>query len=193
MKLKTPNNFPIVIAGLEKLDENVLAAAEKGLRKGLEFAKTISMREFLSGPRPKRLDVVTTRLRSSIATSVRRSGKGVIGRIGSNVKYARYHEFGLKGTVSVREHVRHTVDRNWDAGGRRIKFIKDRQGFVIGEKRESVKQAQRRGVEFVRETVKAHKRRVNYEGRPFIKPALLKAQPLIKQAILDAIKLVKAT
>lgn len=189
MKLRTPNNFPIVIAGLNTLDARVLDAAEKGLRKGLEFAKTISMREFLSGPRPKRLDVVTTRLRSSIATSVQRSGKGVIGRIGSNVKYARYHEFGFKGVVSVREHMRHSATN----GGRSVKLVRDRAGNVIGEKRESVAQAEKRGVVFARETVRAHKRRVNYEGRPFIRPALEKAQPLIKQTVLDALKAVPPT
>lgn len=184
MKLKTPNNFPIVIAGLNTLDTRVLDAAEKGLRKGLEFAKTISMREFLSGPRPKRLDAITGRLRSSIATSVQRSGKGAIGRIGSNVKYARYHEFGLKGVVQVREHFRQTATN----GERASRPVRDRAGNVIGTKRESVQQAEKRGVVFARETVRAHKRKVNYEGRPFIRPALEKAQPLIKQAILDALK-----
>lgn len=187
MKVTTPKNFPIVIKALETAPENVLLAAEKGLRKGLEFAKTISMREYLSGPRPKRLDVVTTRLRSSIATSVQRSGRGIVGRIGSNVKYARYHEFGMKGVVHVREHIRHQATSGERAG----RLIRDREGNVVGQKRESVKQAESRGVVFTRETVKAHKRKVNYEGRPFIKPALVKAQPYIKQAILDAIAKIK--
>lgn len=189
MKLRQPANFPIVIAALEKADDRVLAAAEKGLRKGLEFAKTIAMREFLSGPRPKRLDVVTTRLRSSIATSVQRSGKGVVGRIGSNVKYARYHEFGLKGVVSVREHIRHSTKN----GERSVKLVRDRAGNVVGQKRETVTQAEKRGVVFTRDTVKAHKRKVNYEGRPFIRPALEKAQPMIKQAILDTLKAIPGT
>lgn len=195
MKLKTPNNFPIVIARLAKGDEKVLAGAEKGLRRGLEFTRTVVMREFLSGPRSKtKLDAISGRLRGSIAYSVQRSGKGIVGRIGSNVKYARFHEFGFNGTVNVKAHTRAVVA---GSGERGVKFIREREtreagkiikrGAIIGTKRESVKSAEARGVSFVRQQVGAHTRRINYAGRPFIKPALVKMQQRIKDTIMEEI------
>ncbi len=173
MNLKRPANFPIVLAQIKAAPERVLAAGEKGLKRGLEFARTISMREFLSGPRPAKLDVVSTRLRNSIAWTVKRTGKGVVGRIGSNVKYAAFHEFGFRGVMQVPAHARHI------GSGRRSRPIRDREGTVIGQRRESVAAAQARGVVFVSQQVRAHQRRVNYKGRPFIKPALVRAQPFI--------------
>ena len=171
----------------------MLDAAAKGLKRGLEFARTTSQREYLSGPRPKRLDVVTARLRNSIATDVQRSGKGVIGRIGSNVKYARFHEFGFTGTQQVRAHARHTEDKLAGGATRGLRFVRDRAGNVIGQKRESVKQAQGRGVEFIRQQVRAHSRAVNYAGRPFIQPALRKSENLIKQAIAQELAALNKT
>jgi phage gpG-like protein len=53
-----------------------------------------SKKEYLSGPRPEKLGVVTGRLRSSIMGRTRKSGKSVIGTIGSRVVYAPIHEFG---------------------------------------------------------------------------------------------------
>lgn len=178
MNLKRPANFPIVLAQVKATPERVVAAGEKGLKRGLEFARTIAMREFLSGPRPKKLDVISTRLRNSVSWTVKRSGKGVVGRIGSNVKYAAFHEFGFRGTMQIPAHTRSTVAPG-SSGSRRVRFIRDREGTVIGERRESVASAEKRGVSFVRQQVRAHQRKLNYAGRPFIKPALVRAQPLI--------------
>lgn len=211
MKLKTPNNFPIVMARLAKGDEKVLAGAEKGLRSGLDFTRTMVMREFLSGPRSKtKLDAISGRLRGSISYAVQRSGKGIVGRIGSNMKYARFHEFGFSGEQSVKAHTRHLNDANWDGGGRGRKDVFERpireatfvnakgrrqagkiisRGAKIGTRLESVKEAEKRGVSFVRQQVGAHSRRINYAGRPFIKPALVKAQSKIKDMIMEEINL----
>lgn len=189
MKLRPPLNFPIVLANVANVDERVLKAGETGIRKGLEFAKTISMREFLRGPRPAKLGEVTGRLRDSLTVSVTRTGKGVVGRIGSNVKYARFHEFGLTGVVNVREHTRHIQQKLAGNSSRRVKFIRDpRTGSIIATKRESVNSAAKRGVEFMEQTVKAHPRKVDYKGRPFIRPALERAQAIIRETIVLALK-----
>lgn len=187
MKITPPKNFPIVLANLGKLDDRLLAAGEKGIKLGLEFTRTVVQREFLQGPRPRRLGEVTGRLRNSIAIDVKRSGKGVIGRIGSNVKYAKFHEFGFTGSVNVRAHTRHHEDKSAGGPSRSIKFIRDRAGNVAGQKRESVKQASARGVEFISQQVKAHTRNVKYQGRPFIRPALEKTQGRIKDAVMTEI------
>lgn len=51
----------------------------------------------LTGPRPKYLGVVTGRLRSSISMGrVIKRGNIFVQAIGTNVKYAPFHEFGTK-------------------------------------------------------------------------------------------------
>lgn len=52
------------------------------------------------------LKVQTGRLRRSINYRVTDSGTGIEARVGTNVEYARIHEFGFKGTVNVKEHLR---------------------------------------------------------------------------------------
>jgi phage gpG-like protein len=52
------------------------------------------------------LNVQTGRLRRSINYKMTETGTGIEARVGTNVEYARIHEFGFKGTVNVREHIR---------------------------------------------------------------------------------------
>lgn len=51
------------------------------------------------------LNVVTGRLRRSINVKITESATNVQGSVGTNVKYARVHEFGFDGIVTVREHL----------------------------------------------------------------------------------------
>lgn len=52
------------------------------------------------------LNVQTGRLRRSINYKLTETGTGIEARVGTNVEYARIHEFGFSGTVKVREHMR---------------------------------------------------------------------------------------
>jgi phage gpG-like protein len=52
------------------------------------------------------LKVQTGRLRRSINYKIGETGTGIEARVGTNVEYARIHEFGFSGTVNVREHMR---------------------------------------------------------------------------------------
>lgn len=188
----TLKNSAIVLRELRELDERTLQAAETGLRRGLLEAVSITQREFLSGPRPSKLDVVTTRLRNSISSEVKRvPGRGVIGRIGSNVKYAAFHEFGFHGVINVKSHQR-VIEVFGKKGGtvdpRRA--ILDKAGNVIGFKESKGKAARRRGLEFVGGVVKSHTRNVNYAGKPFVRPALKKATPRILEAIRAELRIV---
>jgi phage gpG-like protein len=54
------------------------------------------------------LNVRTGRLRRSITQRVEDEGGNVVGYVGTKVKYARAHEFGFTGNVTVREHLRRT-------------------------------------------------------------------------------------
>lgn len=59
------------------------------------------------------LKVRTGRLRRSINGQVTGQGTDTVdGVVGTNVAYARAHEYGFKGTVSVREHLRRTKAGN---------------------------------------------------------------------------------
>lgn len=52
------------------------------------------------------LKVQTGRLRRSINHRITETGTGIEARVGTNVEYARVHEFGFRGTVNVKEHMR---------------------------------------------------------------------------------------
>jgi phage gpG-like protein len=90
-------------------------------------------------PDPKRLTSRSGRLRDSISWNLGRTYIDV----GSDVKYARVHELGYSGPVSIKEHKR-TITQ---AFGRKIKPTEV--------------------------TVHAHSRvKVNYPKRPFLTPAI---------------------
>lgn len=184
-------NFGLVLKGVEQLPATVDAAAAAGLKKGLEFAVGVVQREFLSGPRPTKLDVRTVRLRNSITKSVEvRPGRGVVGWVGTNVLYGAFHEFGFSGIQKVRAHTRVTSQTDGDGGAldQRRKFF-GKAGEFIGY-RESRKRAAGRQtsgfVEFGK--VKAHDRRLDYKGRPFVHPGVTKALPVILKEVSDAIR-----
>jgi hypothetical protein len=196
-----PKNV-VVLQGLRELDDKFLEAAAKGLRRGLEKVSTVAQREYLSGPRPERLDVRTRRLRNSISYDVRVTPKrGVIGRIGSNVAYARYHEFGFHGVQQVRAHKRVLHIRN--AQGQEIELRRawrDREKNFLGWRDSKIaalqrdaqsKRKKKASVFASSQNVSAHERKVNYAGRPYIAPALKKCEPFIREQIRVAIRVAK--
>ncbi len=177
--------FQLVIRELGTLPDRALTAVERGLSRGLQYAVGIAQRRHLSGPRPKTLDVVTTRLRNSLTHRVRRLPDRITGEIGTAVPYGRFHELGFRGTQQVRAHTR-VVRESISAQGRIVdvdsrRQVRDSQGRAIGFK------DRRRGrVEGTTNTtvnVRAHSRRINYAGRPFLRPALEAAMPRIIREI----------
>jgi phage gpG-like protein len=198
MQARSPN-ISLVVKELDTLDARVMAAAELGLRRGMLGTVGIIQRQFLSGPRPLKLDVRTTRLRNSITHRVENRAGRIMGTAGTNVVYAPRHEFGSRGLEQVSAHTR--VIRQWqrDVGSgtgfvsvdnRRV--LRDRRKNFIGFK-ESRKQAMgriRSGLAQV-QYVKAHQRRVNYKGRPFARPGVAKATPLVLREIVKEINSLK--
>jgi hypothetical protein len=110
-------------------------------------------KDYLRGPRPNRLGVVTGRLWSSIAQSVERDGDQVTIQIGSNVAYARAWEMGFSGTVNVPAHTR---------------LIRKAFGKPITPR-------------VVR--VSAHGARREMRERPFLKPAVRDSLPAFEASI----------
>jgi phage gpG-like protein len=154
----TNKNHTLVLNELLSLDSRVQASALAGLQRGMRLAASITQRDFLSGPRPEILDRVTGNLRRSIAPVVQIDGRTVTGFLGSSMPYAAYHEFGFHGTIEVRGYER------------RISRLASRGGSFAGRDA-----TQRAATVFV----PAHRRRVDYDGRPFVGPGLEKALPLI--------------
>jgi len=88
------------------------------------------------------LKVRTGTLRRSIDQAVMDEGANVVGIVSTNVKYARVHEYGFKGTVTVRESLR------------------------------TIKQAFGRPIDAKQITVKSHSRKMDLPARSFLRSAL---------------------
>ena len=175
-------NFLVVLKHIEGIDARVQRVATVALKKGMEYARTTAQREFLSGPRPSRLDVVTTRLRQSVSVVVLQTDKATVGKMGSNVKYAAYHEFGFSGNVAVKGFTR-VINATFT---RKVKEVVDGRAVVRTTTLTGRAAAKRQKGGFVAvQFVAPHSRRVDYPGKPFIKPALEKARPLILSTLRD--------
>jgi phage gpG-like protein len=186
----TSQNERVVLASVEALPNRILQALETGLARALLGLVGIVQTQWIQdGARIKgelgpgaRLHSVTGRLRSGMQSSVKRSGETVIGSIGNSVKYAAFHEFGFHGTVNVRAHARVTeqfsgaLDEETDTR----RPIRSNTGDLLGfkESRKASTKFQKGGFVNV-QFVKAHTRQVNYQGKPFVRPALNANGPLI--------------
>ena len=78
---------------VQKLSESA-GGLDDALYKGGLKIETTAVKEYLSGPRPDKLDRVTGTLAASINTQ--KQGNHTVS-IGTNVEYARIHEYG--GTI----------------------------------------------------------------------------------------------
>ncbi len=65
-----------------------------------------SKRNYLSGPRPWNLGVVSNRLRSSVTHDVQEKEDDIEIALGTNVVYGRVWEFGFQGVENVKPHMR---------------------------------------------------------------------------------------
>jgi phage gpG-like protein len=202
-----------VIQRLQNLPGALDTAVATGLARGLQRTIAVAQLNYLSGPRPGKLDVRTQRLRNSISAEVEKDsvvvaieanggatfpvtrGSGdIIGRIGSNVEYAAFHEFGFHGIINVKAHAR--VISTLDVAGNPIdqrRRVTDKSGKLIGYKESRAAAAAKTGsrAAFVfQQNVRAHGRHVDYAGRPYIRPALEETLPTITAEISREIKLV---
>lgn len=106
------------------------------------------------------LNVRTGKLRRSINLRIEDNGPEISGIVGTNVEYAAIHEFGFKGEVSVKAHLRmlRTASKFSlrKVKGQSIGVYRKTRGKLTG------------GVA----TVKAHIREVNLPERSFLRTAL---------------------
>lgn len=76
------------------IPDDMLKILEPVMKENMFIAERTSKLNYLSGPRPNVLGVVSGRLRNSIKTRTSRHGSVLSGSIGTNVKYGPPHEFG---------------------------------------------------------------------------------------------------
>lgn len=155
------------VEGIEKLEAAALVASTarrvfyKRLSKAAkEFGADTegkSKRDYLSGPRPSRLQPVTGRLRSSVTHAVTERENEIEVAVGTNVKYGKVWELGFQGTQQVRAHLR-VVSK------------------VFGETTKATVQS-----------VSSHARKANIKPRPFLSPAIQDMLPSFEQKIADAL------
>lgn len=152
------------------------AAQELGKTTGEEAAHLVGyiQKNKLSGfP----LRARSGRLRSSIHYVMNPiSPFQITAQVGTNVEYAGYHEFGFHGSVQVRAHIREIKSRSTFS---REQHVSRKTGRSYMAK---VKASQ--GIAFV----KSHSRRVDYAGRPTLRPALEENRERIVQNLTRAVE-----
>lgn len=88
---------------LRRIVPDVRAELRKAIeRQSIKLSSKVKAQK-LSG---QVLNVKTGRLRRSINQRVEEQGSRITGYVGTNVEYAKGHEFGFSGVVTVREHLR---------------------------------------------------------------------------------------
>ena len=145
-------------SGLPQVGTRLTGAAAK-LLKGIEEAVTREALNLVAYIKQNKLSdqvlhVRTGRLRRSITARFEGKGTGSFKAfVGTNVKYARIHEYGFEGSVSVKAHV--------------VKEHTRLQKIAFGKLMKEPK------VVTVREhAVQAHSMNMKMPARPFLRPSL---------------------
>lgn len=98
------------------------------------------------------LRVRTGRLRRSITAQFRQDGQSFQAMVGTNVRYARAHEYGFNGSVNVPSH--------------KVKSFQRMQSMAFGKPMKNP-----RMITVKEHVVKDHAMKMNIAPRPFIRPA----------------------
>jgi phage gpG-like protein len=170
-----------VVRRLESIPQNIAAK----LKDAVEGQATVLLRlakEKVSG------DVLRNRtgtLRRKLNMEIEASAARIVGKVGIKLSYAAAHEFGVKGAVSVRAHVR----RNWRQMLQDQK-LRIRKGKGIYRKQDDYMEIYdgkaQRGQGTI--SVRAHKRLMNLPERSYLRTALAERKQAIQDAIRGAIE-----
>lgn len=159
-----------VVLGLQRVEEAARGEIRAGIgRIALKLMVRVKAQK-LSG---QALNVRSNLLRSSVNYRIDDSGPDISGIVGTNVEYAAIHEFGFKGQMSVKQHLRQLRTASKfslrKVKGQSIGVYMKTRGKLTG------------GVA----TVKAHTRNVDLPERSFLRSALkeLKASGVIELEI----------
>nr|DAT12907.1 MAG TPA: hypothetical protein [Bacteriophage sp.] len=114
------------------------------------------VRDKLSG---QVLHVRSNNLRGSIHQEVTQDGDTIIGRVGTNVEYAAYHEYGFTGAQSVKSHMR-------------------MMRYAFGKPMKQPRKV----------LVQAHTRNVDYPAHSFLRTAMQDMRDEIMAELTDGVK-----
>lgn len=163
-----------VLAQITTADRWMGDAIAKTLDEQNQFTIGVIQRNYLSGPRPAHLGVITNRLRSSInAPPARNAWPEINSAIGTNVKYAGIHEFG--GTVK-RVSKPGTVRLRTDAKGNLL-MRGNLATFARAEHKRVREIAFAGGREYT----------ITYPARPFIQPGIADRVPWYERELSNAV------
>lgn len=138
---------------------------------------------YLRGPRPQKLGVVSTRLSRSLnAPPSRTTTTTVESSIGTNVEYAGVHEYGFDGQVTVRPHTR--KDRRFDVL-RTVEQSQPEVSLKTGRIRRRKVKTELAAQGFV--TVRQHTRQMHMPARPFLEPGIRDRLSAYGTAVSEAI------
>ena len=144
-----------VIASIRSQYQEVITNVEQSIgRLTLKLLTRVKVNK-LSG---QVLNVRTGRLRRSITYKVIKTPSRITGIVGTNVEYARIHELGFHGQVSVKAHLRE-IKKAWG------------------------KDITPRTVE-----VRTHSRQVNLPAKSFLRSAMEEMTPEIIQTLQQSIR-----
>ena len=131
------------------------------------------------------LKVQTGRLRRSITSKVLEQGSLVSGLVGTNVEYARAHEFGVDKfkVVTVRDYIRKCASRN-SYGIKRGGAIKDGSGKTTGHALKHYLSAE--GIAHVHSFQR--NQHTKLPERSFLRTALAELAPGIREDLANAIR-----
>ena len=175
LKIDITVDPPNAVEALQRFPDRALAGVAKAIDLENELTIGHAQVNYLTGPRPKRLGVVTNRLRLSLSREdAVVVGREVVSAIGTNVAYGGAHEFGVDKLVDVAAHTRHQVSNDIIKG-------RGRRGFVKRGKRETVLASG-----FAQ--VVAHRRHMKMPPRPFIAPSLRDREQDYRAGIGGAIR-----
>lgn len=159
-----------VVTGVDTVEAKLKAAAARGWarvkraveRSGLELQADVKQNQLTGNA----LMVRTGRLRRSITQRFVADESTATSKVGTNVAYGRFHEFGFRGDVAVGAH------------SRRLRSTGKRGGKgKLGSGG--------------RANVRAHVRHVNYAGNPFLKPEFDHAKSRIHKRLAAAMRELK--
>lgn len=144
-----------VVASIRSQYQKVITNVEQSIgRLTLKLLTRVKVNK-LSG---QVLNVRTGRLRRSITYVVNKTPSRITGIVGTNVEYARAHELGFSGEVSVKAHLRE-IKKAWG------------------------KDITPRTVE-----IRAHSRHVNLPEKSFLRSALSDMAPEIIQTLQQSVR-----
>lgn len=170
----TSENESVVIRHVGQLDAMILRAMSTGLKHGLQEVVGLAGAKYMRGPSKTQLGVRTSRLRGSLEYKVEEGKDEVRGSAGTTVPYGAFHEFGFHGVEQVRAHTR--VVGFVNAKGQSLpttQVVRNQAGQVVFN-RDIRPSFVKQGLSNFKsiQQVRAHGRRINYDGRPYLKPAL---------------------